>query len=185
MHYYKLIVIIFLVCTITLPGSVLQKIIRDFIVKYFKVSVQELEYFEINNPIGYTIDQPISSLKQTLAFIFLPFIICTLICVLLTFPFQAIGLFGITDDRIIFIFLLLVWIGISAGIYALPDQEALINLDIQLDKTKVNIWLYSFLRLTIIIFKFMTCFRFNSLIYAFAISYFLPWLFGFKGQLFT
>jgi hypothetical protein len=107
--------------TLTAPGVVVHELAHKFFCDLFNIEVYEVRYFQQGYPSGYVIHGPARKLYQSFLISFGPFIINTLLCMILTMPFALCY----TDLQVPShpVYWLLEWIGLSAGMHAFPSRQ--------------------------------------------------------------
>ena len=164
---------------------IIQETIQIFILNSFKIPIHKIYYLQFDYVYRtldtYVIHEPIKTLKQALVIIFYPFIVCTLICMLLTYSETSDLTLDITDNSISNIFLFLAWVSVSTGVYALPEEDYVKILEHQANSTQLDSASYSILKIIIFLFKSINKLRFLYIYlgFAFITAYMLPLSFGF------
>lgn len=168
---------------ITFPGVIIHEIAHKFFCDIFGIKVNKVKYFIISEKIqGYVSTDPIKNLKHQYLVSVGPFIINTLFCSLLTFPYALtylwFGQCNIEEDQIHqMIFYAMAWVGFSSGMHAFPSNTDLDHIE------RVNVHYPSkshlfciTVKITLVIFRFFNLiqFFFIEFFYALAISAILP-----------
>jgi len=127
---------------ITFPGIIVHELAHQFFCWLMKVPVIEVRYFQTKNPCGYVIHDPTNSPLANFIISVGPFIINTVLGVVIVFPgmviFQAFG-FGLRDSNILLI-LISLWIGISILAHAFPSiGDATVMVQTIMKNKDVNI----------------------------------------------
>ena len=135
---------------LTFPGIILRQIAHRYACDILGIPVYEICYFKPLEKIsGYVVHEKVTNGYQSFVIIMVPFFINSIICTLMLFPCFLPFALNIPfvdefESRSIIntlIYLLLIWIGFSAGYNALPN-----NIDIQdAQKSSKNPIYYSFL----------------------------------------
>lgn len=161
-----------IITTLTAPGVVVHELAHKFFCDLFNVTVYEIRYFQQGSPAGYVIHEPARNISQSFFISFGPFIINSLLCMLLTLPFALCY----TELQVPShpVYWLLEWIGLSAGLHAFPSrQDADIFMqDVQKFGGKHNIFLpiVGLLRFC----SSLSEYTWFDLMYAIAISMIIP-----------
>jgi hypothetical protein len=169
-----------LISLITFPGVIVHEAAHRFFCDLAKVEVYEVAYFRVGNPAGYVIHGPTKDLKSALLISIGPLIVNTTLCALLTFS-AMFPIVILEVEKYNFVFKVLIWLGFSIGMHAFPSNHDIENF-IQEVKT-VRGWgiLLICAKLFAVLLRIANCLRiiWFDAIYAFGISMFLPWLFGY------
>ena len=115
---------------LTFPGIIIREFLHHYLADSNNLKVFEVCYFNKNKkPMGYVIHEEPTSLNIALQICIIPFMICSILCIFLTysayFPFVYLADFNCNA-----IFLLLLWIGLSAGVQAFPSKENVCDLSL-------------------------------------------------------
>lgn len=114
---------------ITFPGVIVHEVSHKFFCDYYNVPVYEVEYFRPFSSIaGCVHHESTKEIKKQFFIGFGPLIINSLICALLLFPFcipvmLSTAFLSYATPFSIFIHNLLVWIGFSIGVHAIPSNK--------------------------------------------------------------
>lgn len=168
-----------IISLLTFPGVIVHEIGHRFFADRAGVPVYKVCYFRFGNPAGYVIHGPVKGLGNAFLISVGPLILNTALCAL-------IGLAAISPTFILYemstqgAFLLLLWVGVSIGMHAIPSNEDLQNFVASVRAEKGSgvltlaahffagfFWLANILR-----------FVWFDAIYAIAISLLLPWALG-------
>ena len=129
---------------VSFPGIVLQEVMHKIICLYYNVPTFKRMYFftakdnqeNIPSLIVYTTRQA----KNIMLF---PFLINSYICVLLMIPWSInSGAYHLISTNFEFINFLCLWIGFSAGYYAIPEKTDLDIIKKLTPSEQPNIWSY-------------------------------------------
>lgn len=113
---------------ITFPGVIVHEFAHMFFCKIRKVAVLEVCYFRVGDPSGYVIHENTENFNTTFLISMGPFIINTLLCLFICLPsYMPIKYFNINHP----LSYLLLWIGISIGMHAIPSNQDADNVFIQ------------------------------------------------------
>jgi hypothetical protein len=173
-----------LITVATFPGVVIHEMSHRFFCDLVGVDVYKIKYFIPSDKIlGYVLHEPTTNVHHQYLISMGPFIINTLLCALLTFPYVLPEhMFGgyIEQDQITqIIFKTMAWIGFSSGMHAFPSSLDLDQIE------KINRYYPSesqfFSRViesTITTFRFLNAIQFYifQLVYALFVSKVLPLL---------
>jgi len=115
----------FIVAILTFPGVIVHEAAHLLFCKWRKVPVMDVCFFRFGNPVGYVIHAKPNDFTSAFLISVGPFIINSLLCVLICFPAYApVKFFDITHP---FSYVLL-WLGISIGMHAFPSTHDASNL---------------------------------------------------------
>ena len=165
-----------LISLLTFPGVIVHEIAHRFFCDRAKVPVYEICYFRLGNPAGYVLHKPTTDLRSSFLISVGPFLINSVLCILLTFPYAARLMIESTQYPGSVI--LLAWLGYSIGMHAFPSNDDIQNFTEQVAATKDRTVLYYAARLFRFFMFLVNGLRFFwiDLLYALAISFLLPTL---------
>jgi hypothetical protein len=163
-----------LIALLTFPGVVMHEIAHRFMCDILRVPVYSIKYFSIGNTrAGYVYHHKTDNIYHDLLIGLAPLFINSFFCMLFTLPYSAS--LNITGDGISnYSNQFLWWIGISMGANAFPSNQDVSNVLSNAQKSNVSYGIH----LLCDIIKLLNWLRFiwMDFIYAFAISYILPYL---------
>jgi hypothetical protein len=164
-----------IISTLTFPGVIIHEMSHRFFCDIEKIPVYDVCYFKAGNPAGYLIHAPTTKLRSSLLISIGPLIINTFVCSILTlsatFPLTILKV-----ENSSFVFALLFWIGISAGMHAFPSNADIDNFIATVKNTQEGGGLLFLAKVFSYILKTANALRFFwfDLLYAFGISQILP-----------
>jgi len=129
---------------LTFPGIVIYQITHKFMCDILGVTVYDVKYFSFEDVSWYVIYDETDSLWKHFLIAITPFIINSLICILLTFPI-AISIFYLEIDIENPVLFILAWVGISAWVHAIPYSQDIKNLKIHAKENHNKIVNYLFI----------------------------------------
>lgn len=109
----------FLISIITFPGVIVHEFAHQLFCRLFRIPVYDVVYFQFGNPSGYVIHEPAEEPLECFFISIGPFIINTLLGMLLTLP-AAVELIQFSS-YVNPLSLLLGWLGISVLMHAFPS----------------------------------------------------------------
>ncbi len=110
----------FLISIVTFPGVIVHELAHVLFCRWRGVPVLEACYFRLGNPPGYVIHAETEDFTTTFLISVGPFIINSLLCILICFPaFLPLRVFGV-EDPLSFV---LIWLGVSIGMHAIPSNQ--------------------------------------------------------------
>ncbi|MCA9804483.1 MAG: DUF3267 domain-containing protein [Cyanobacteria bacterium HKST-UBA02] len=115
-----------LISIFTFPGVIVHEIAHRIFCDLADVPVYEVAYFRFGNPAGYVVHGPVKGVRAAFLIAMGPFIVNSLLCVILTLP-ACIPCFFLSSD-ITNVQGILLWMGISIGMHAFPSNEDMKNL---------------------------------------------------------
>jgi len=122
-----------IISAISFPGIIVHEAAHMFFCKIRKVAVFEAVFFQFGNPSGYVIHERTDSFLSTFLISMGPFFVNTLLCLIICFPaYMPISFFDI-DSPLSY---LLIWLGVSIGMHAIPSNQDATNL---FDQAKVEV----------------------------------------------
>lgn len=165
------------IALVTFPGVVIHEIAHRFFCDIFRVPVYEVCYFApFSSTSGCVVHQPTESLKANFFIAMGPLFINSIVCMICTFPFRAaLSLTGgLCEGTSLEWFLL--WIGISAGMHALPSHVDIDYLKERFTKDLPEHFLFIFPIIVLYILKGLNYLRviWIDLFYALGMSCLLP-----------
>lgn len=113
------------IAILTFPGVIVHEFAHMFFCRLRKVAVLDACYFRVGNPCGYVIHEETTNFYTTFLVSMGPFFINTLFCLLICLPaYMPIKFFEI-DHPLSY---LLIWLGVSIGMHAVPSDQDASNL---------------------------------------------------------
>ncbi|HEY1270181.1 MAG TPA: DUF3267 domain-containing protein [Candidatus Binatia bacterium] len=109
-----------LVSIASFPGVIVHEAAHFLFCKMRRLAVFEVCYFRFGNPAGYVLHETTEDFTTCFLVAMGPFIINSLLCLLLTFPaLIPMRMFGYHD----FITYFWLWLGVSIGMHAFPSTH--------------------------------------------------------------
>ncbi len=163
-----------LISIVTFPGIIVHEAAHMLFCRLRRVPVLEVCFLRFANPPGYVIHEAPKDFTSNFLIAVGPFIVNTLLCLLLCFPsFLRVRVFDLPDP----LSYLMLWLGVSIGMHAFPsNQDASCLLEgAKAAARRLNpLALLSFpLVVLIYIANFLRFFWFDYL-YGFAVGLLLP-----------
>lgn len=127
----------FIITLLTFPGVIIHELAHQIFCRLMGVPVFEVKYFQTTNPSGYVLHEKVENPFKNLTISFGPFIVNTIIGMLIVFPASIeILKFDVWDN----IFnVALMWLGISILMHAFPSTgDAQVLVDSILKNKDVN-----------------------------------------------
>lgn len=118
----------FLISLITFPGVIVHELAHQYFCWLMKVPVIEVKYFQLKNPCGYVLHEPVDRPFANFIISVGPFLFNTLLGAVIVFP-AAIEVLLFKHYGNIFS-LVIAWLGVSILMHSFPstgDAEALAN----------------------------------------------------------
>jgi hypothetical protein len=109
----------FLIAIVTFPGVIVHEAAHRFFCDIGGVPVYKVCYFRVGDPSGYVIHGATDRLRTHFLITIGPLIINTVLCAIISFTAIIAFRLHIADEPIIFP--LLLWLGISIGMHAIPS----------------------------------------------------------------
>jgi Putative zincin peptidase len=107
-----------LIALATFPGVIVHELAHQLFCRWFRVPVLKVCYFRVGNPAGFVIHEPATKSYQSL-FIFIgPFLINTIAGALIAFP-AALPVIKFGEGDLLDY--LLIWLGVSIAMHAIPS----------------------------------------------------------------
>lgn len=108
----------FIISILTFPGVIVHEFAHMLFCKIRGVAVLDVCFFRLGNPCGYVIHEEIKDFNTAFLVSVGPFIINSLLCIIICFPaFIPVRVFNI-EDKISYV---LLWLGISIGMHSFPS----------------------------------------------------------------
>jgi hypothetical protein len=114
-----------LISIFTFPGIIVHEFAHLFFCKLRNVAVFEVCYFQTKSPVGYVIHENTKNFYTTFLISMGPFFVNTILCLLICIPaYLPINFFEISHP----LSYLLMWLGVSIGMHAIPSNQDAKNL---------------------------------------------------------
>lgn len=166
------------IAVLTFPGVVMHEISHRLMCDFFKIPVYEISYFNKGSRrAGYVIHERTSSLTKSLLIGIAPLFINSILCMILTFPFNLPV--WITGQSIPTLFnIVLWWTGISMGANAFPSDQDVANVFALAQEGSRSVGSLKAISAICFIVRFLNHLSqaWLDFIYAFLISLILPYL---------
>ena len=163
-----------LITFLTFPGVVMHEIAHRFMCDILHIAVYDINYFSIGDTqAGYVYHQKTDNIAHDFLIGFAPLFINTFFCILFTLPYSSSV--HITGDGISnYSHMFLYWIGMSIGANAFPSNQDVQNILLMTEKNNT----FFIVPLLCYLIQFLNYLRFFwiNFIYAFVISFILPYL---------
>jgi hypothetical protein len=109
-----------LIALLTFPGVIIHEAAHMLFCKLGRVAVLDVCFFRFGNPAGYVVHEEPKKFSTAFLISVGPFIINSLVCILLCFPaFVPVRIFDRADPISYF----LLWLGLSIGMHAFPSTQ--------------------------------------------------------------
>jgi Putative zincin peptidase len=109
-----------LISILTFPGIIVHEFAHMLFCKLRKIAVLDACYFRVGNPAGYVVHENTDDFTSTFLVSMGPFIVNTLLCLLICLPaYMPIKFFNIDHPLSYF----LIWLGVSIGMHAIPSNQ--------------------------------------------------------------
>jgi hypothetical protein len=109
-----------LIALLTFPGVIIHEAAHMLFCKWGRVAVLDVCFFRVGNPAGYVIHEEPRSFHTAFLISVGPFIVNSILCILLCFPaFVPVRIFDRPDPISYF----LLWLGLSIGMHAFPSTQ--------------------------------------------------------------
>jgi hypothetical protein len=106
------------IALLTFPGVIIHESAHLLFCKWGRVPVFDVCFFRFGNPAGYVVHEPPKNFSLAFLISVGPFIINSLLCIVLCFPaFVPVRIFDRPDPISYF----LLWLGLSIGMHAFPS----------------------------------------------------------------
>ncbi len=124
-----------LISMVTFPGVAVHELAHQVCCRICRIPVYEVKYFQVKNPCGYVMHEPISNPWKNLLTGLGPFFVNTILGILITLPAYAnvFGYSSVSGTMGLFVKLcsyILYWLGVSILMHAFPsagDAKALVH----------------------------------------------------------
>ncbi|WDF56490.1 DUF3267 domain-containing protein [Mucilaginibacter sp. KACC 22063] len=108
-----------LITIVTFPGVIVHELAHQLFCRWFKVPVFKVVYFQMANPAGYVLHEPVNNKLQSIMISIGPFFLNTILGALIAFP-AAIPVFKFDNGNIADY--LLIYLGVSIAMHAFPSR---------------------------------------------------------------
>jgi hypothetical protein len=109
-----------IISILTFPGVIVHEFAHMIFCKMRKVLVFDACYFKVGNPAGYVVHENTSNFTTTFLISMGPFFVNTLLCFLICLPaYMPIQFFDVVNAPSV----VLMWLGISIGMHAIPSTQ--------------------------------------------------------------
>ena len=109
-----------IIAILTFPGIIVHEMAHLLFCRLRKVAVFDAVYFRVGNPAGYVIHERTDNFTSTFLVSMGPFFINTVLCLLICLPAYMPMKFFNLDHPLSY---LLMWLGISIGMHAIPSSQ--------------------------------------------------------------
>jgi hypothetical protein len=107
-----------LIALLTFPGVIIHESAHMLFCKLGRVPIFDVCFFRVGNPAGYVLHEAPKSFSLAFLISVGPFIVNSLLCIVLCFPaFVPVRIFDRADPISYF----LLWLGLSIGMHAFPS----------------------------------------------------------------
>lgn len=163
-----------LIALLTFPGSIIHEVCHKFFCDLLRIRVYKVCYFRYDDTYSYLIHEPATNLRDALLILICPFLLCTLLCMILTFPAELISV-KLSAPFTLNTFLLL-WVGISIGMNAFPTNHAITEFQKTIQSHPAKPYIYLIANGFAILLQFIQFLRklWIDLLYAILIMNVLP-----------
>jgi Putative zincin peptidase len=107
-----------LIALATFPGVIIHELAHQLFCRWFRVPVLKVCYFRVGNPAGFVIHELPTKSHQSLFISIGPFLINTLLGALIAAPAALPVIKFATGDLLDY---LLIWLGVSIAMHAIPS----------------------------------------------------------------
>ena len=102
----------------TFPGVIVHEAAHMLFCRLRGVAVLDVCFFRVGNPAGYVVHEEAKDFTSSFLITIGPFIVNTLVCLLLCLPaFAPVRLYDLADP----LSYVLIWLGVSIGAHAFPS----------------------------------------------------------------
>jgi hypothetical protein len=109
-----------LISILSFPGIIVHEFAHMLFCKLRKVAVFDACYFRVGNPAGYVVHENTKNFTTTFLISMGPFIVNTLLCLLICLPaYMPVKFFNLDHPLSYF----LIWLGVSIGMHAIPSNQ--------------------------------------------------------------
>lgn len=112
----------FLIALVTFPGVIVHEIAHRFFCDLAGVPVYETRYFRLGNPSGWVLHGKCDNLGAAFLITIGPLLLNTVLCSLITFA-AVIPILILEEDPVQPVSFLLMWVGLSIGMHAIPSTQ--------------------------------------------------------------
>jgi hypothetical protein len=107
-----------LIALVTFPGVIVHELAHQLFCRWFRVPVLEVCYFRIGDPAGFVTHEPPTNVYHSLFISIGPFLINTMLGALTAFP-AALPVIKFGEGDLLDY--LLIWLGVSIAMHAIPS----------------------------------------------------------------
>ena len=107
-----------LIALATFPGVIVHELAHQLFCRWFRVPVLEVCYFRLDNPAGFVMHEPPKKSYHSLFLSIGPFLINTMLGALIAFP-AALPVIKFGEGDLLDY--LLIWLGVSIAMHAIPS----------------------------------------------------------------
>jgi Putative zincin peptidase len=108
-----------LIALATFPGVIVHELAHQLFCRWFRVPVLQVCYFRVGNPAGFVIHEPPTKSYQSIFISIGPFLINSILGALIAFP-AALPVIKFGEGDLLDY--LLIWLGISIAMHAIPSS---------------------------------------------------------------
>ena len=109
-----------IISVLTFPGVIVHEFAHMFFCKVRKIAVFDACDFRFGNPAGYVVHENTDNFTTTFLVSMGPFVVNTLLCLLICLPAYMPGKFFDLDHPLSYF---LIWLGVSIGMHAIPSNQ--------------------------------------------------------------
>jgi len=107
-----------LIALATFPGVIVHELAHQLFCRWFRVPILEVCYFRVGNPAGFVMHEPPRNSYHSLFISIGPFLINTMLGALIAFP-AALPVIKFGEGDLLDY--LLIWLGVSIAMHAIPS----------------------------------------------------------------
>ena len=165
----------FLISFVTFPGVIVHEIAHRFFCDLAGVPVYKTCYFQFRNPAGYVVHGRTENLGAAFLVTIGPLLVNTVLCALITFS-AVIPVFILNVEPMPVASFLLLWIGLSIGMHAIPSTQDGQSFKEQVEDAEGNVVLRGFASLLVAFLWLANLLRvvWFDAIYAVGVAFILP-----------
>lgn len=108
----------FLISLLTFPGVIVHELAHQVFCRYYKIPVYKVVYFQLQNPAGYVLHEPVSNKFQNIMIAVGPFFVNTVLGALIALP-AALPVMEYNSAGPLDY--LLIYLGVSIAMHAFPS----------------------------------------------------------------
>jgi hypothetical protein len=162
------------IAALTFPGVIVHEAAHMLFCRLRHVAVLDVCYFRFGNPAGYVVHEPSESFTTAFLISMGPFFVNSLLCIAICLPvFVPVRIFGRQDP----LSLVLLWLGLSIGMNAIPSTQDASSLWTQARKAAGRLNPLALLTLPLVVVVYvanLARFFWADLLYGVAIGLLLP-----------